>query len=101
MGSSAEHSPRPSQNTEGLGCYAVIDIGYDLILYRGLTMAIKKVFTCASCSADIVPRTWAAVQFRLNYLLNENICEGCFQDGVLDDININGDIGTVNTSEVY
>ena len=38
MGSGAQHSPSPSQNTQGLGCDAVIDIDYDLNLYGGLTM---------------------------------------------------------------
>jgi len=39
MGSSAQPSPSPSQNTQGLGWAAVIDLGYDPILFRGLTMA--------------------------------------------------------------
>lgn len=54
-----------------------------------------RSYTCDSCNL----RYWASTK---DLKKQENIvCEGCFQDGVLDDININGDIGTVNTSEVY
>ena len=78
-------------------------------------MAIKKVFTCASCDSDfdiahrIIPTNpiingYACLYGKISVkaqALAQAICEGCFQDGVLDDININGDMASVNTSEVY
>ena len=62
-------------------------------------MAIKKVyylgFTCDSCG----------IKYPIKFLIQSDygpcVCEGCFNDGVLDDININGDMASVNTSEVY
>lgn len=70
-------------------------------------MAIKRVFTCASCDSEfdvserIVPTNWAPGLVSWAYVYARAVCEGCFQDGVLDDININGDTARVNTSEVY
>ena len=70
---------------------------------------IKRVFTCASCGTEIelassakFCRIQQAKWFRS--LCRDGIplvCEGCFNDGVLDDININGDMASVNTLEVY
>ena len=60
-------------------------------------MAIKKVFTCDSCGIEYPTNKGRLTP--LNY--GPCVCEGCFNDGVLDDININGDTASVNTSEVY
>ena len=67
-------------------------------------MAIKKEFTCASCGTEcdiarlIIPTNPILLW---NRYFPYQICEGCFNDGVLDDININGDMASVNTSGVY
>ena len=54
-----------------------------------------RSYTCDTCHL----RYWASAKELAN---NEiTVCEGCFQDGVLDDININGDMASVNTSGVY
>ena len=68
-------------------------------------MAIKRVFTCASCGTEFSIDNNAYLALRPVEVWNQPTwavsCEGCFQDGVLDDININGDMASVNTSEVY
>ena len=69
----------------------------------------SRSYTCDSCHF----RYWAsakelAIDLYKVYseasddeIVDAIVCEGCLQDGVLDDININGDIGTVNTREAY
>ena len=57
----------------------------------------KEVFTCDGCDTEY-PN---AVVRHCTSFEGPRVCEGCFQDGVLDDININGDMASVNTSGVY
>ena len=68
-------------------------------------MAIKRVFACASCGTEFSIDNSVYLAARPIGVWNQPAwavsCEGCFQDGVLDDININGDMAGVNTSEVY
>ena len=71
-------------------------------------MAIKRVFTCASCDIEIelassakFCRVQQAEWFYSQPKGGPYVCQGCYSDGVLDDININGDTASVNTSEVY
>ena len=69
-------------------------------------MAIKRVFTCASCDSEFSIDNSVYLVLQPAGVWNQpkegpHVCEGCYSDGVLDDINCNGDIGTVNTSGVF
>ena len=69
-------------------------------------MAIKRVFTCRGCDIEypekfIIKTNYRYVSCSSNCVVWYGVCESCFEDGVLDDININGDTAGVNTSEGY
>mgnify|MGYP003626402983 FL=1 len=114
MGSGAQHSPSPSQNTQGLGCDAVIDLDYDPILYGGLIMA--NIVTMNFELAQYVCAQMPTIDNSVNYFPIER-APGKYAIGTFDKNLVLLDyitssrtkgpaqkdhfIGTVNTSEVY